>query len=105
MIAAWIGTILGIWIGTILGMLCWAVPRNRLCEAMKNAGTDKLLPPLVVASVLLLYQDLGTAMFSQPVYRYFHMTEPLRLVIAGFGAVFVLAALSSVCKWESRHSE
>ncbi len=98
----WITSILVIiaWVGTILGMLCWIVPRARLCGVVKSTGANKLLPPIIVASALLLYQDLATAMFSQPVYRYFHMTEPLRLVIAGFGAIFIMVALSYV--WQAR---
>lgn len=97
----WITSVLvgAAWIGVILGALCWTMPSIRLCGAIKITNATKLFPPLIVASALLLYQDLATAMFSQPVYRYFHMTEPLRLVIAGFGIVFIIAALSSV--WRS----
>jgi hypothetical protein len=88
------------WIGAFSGALCWVVPRKRFCRVLSNNGVDKLMAPIIAASALLLYDDLATAMFSQPLYRYFHMTEPLRLVIAGFGVVFVINALSSF--WQTR---
>jgi hypothetical protein len=78
------------WIGALLGALCWAIPRTRFCRAVVHAGVDKLMAPIVAASALLLYEDLATSMFSQATYRYFHITEPYRLVIAGFGIAFVM---------------
>jgi hypothetical protein len=83
------------WIGAVLGMLCLVFPRKKFCQAPTRAGFPKLAAPVIAASGLLVYQDLATAMFSQPVYRYFHMTEPLRLVIVGFGVAVVTGALSS----------
>jgi hypothetical protein len=84
------------WVGAVLGVLCWAIPNTGLCRHVRNSGIGALTAPIIAASALLLYEDLATAMFSQPVYRYFHMTEPLRLVIAGFGVAVVTRALSSV---------
>jgi hypothetical protein len=78
------------WIGAFLGALCWAIPRTRFCRAMMHAGADKLMAPIVAVSALLLYEDLAASMFSQATYRYFHITEPYRLVIAGFGIAFVM---------------
>ena len=94
------GLIVTAWIGAFLGALCWAVPRSADCRALLRAGVDKLMAPVIAASALLLYQDLATAMFSQPNHRYFHMTEPLRLVIAGFGIAFLMGVLSTV--WPTR---
>jgi hypothetical protein len=85
------------WIGAMLGALCWLIPRSPFCgRIMKAAGLEKLMAPIIAVSALVLYEDLATAMFSQPVYRYFHLTEPLRLVIAGFGVALVVGVLSSV---------
>ncbi len=86
------------WIGAVLGALSWVIPRARFCKTVKIAGIDKMMAPVIAASALMLYEDLATAMFSQPLYRYFHMTEPLRLVIVGFGAVFIVGALQSHCR-------
>lgn len=77
------------WIGAVFGALCWIVPGTALCRTLTEAGIGKLMPPLIAASAMLLYEDLATAMFSQPVYRYFHMTEPLRLVIGGYGILML----------------
>jgi hypothetical protein len=101
----WITSVLIViaWIGAFLSALCWVMPRTRFCRVVKGTGVDRVMPPVIAASALLLYEDLATAMFSQPVYRYFHITEPLRLVIAGFGIVFVTGALSSV--WRRRIAE
>jgi hypothetical protein len=88
------------WIGAFLGALCWVIPRTRFCRGLTSAGVSKLTPLIIGASALLLYEDLATSMFSQPQYRYFHMTEPLRLVIAGFGVAFAMGMLSSV--WPTR---
>jgi len=98
----WITSLLigAAWTGAFSGALCWAVPRTTDCRALVRAGVNKLMAPVIAASALLLYQDLATAMFSQPNHRYFHMTEPLRLVIAGFGVAFVMGVLSSV--WPTR---
>ena len=76
--------------GAFLGVLCWAIPRTTFCRAIINAGVDKLLAPIVAVSALLLYEDLATSMFSQATYRYFHITEPYRLVLVGFGIAFVM---------------
>jgi hypothetical protein len=94
------GLIVTAWIGAFLGALCWVASRTKFCRVLMSAGINKLLAPIIAASALLLYEDLATSMFSQPVYRYFHLTEPLRLVIAGFGLVFVMRVLSSV--WPTR---
>jgi hypothetical protein len=84
------------WIGAFFGLLCWAFPRWRICGPLMTTGGDKLMAPVIAASALLLYEDLATSMFSQPVYRYFHMTEPWRLVIAGYGLAYVTRVLSRV---------
>src|SRR5262249_33781117 len=76
------------WFVAILGPLCWLIPRARPCPGLAYTGLDKLIAPIVAASALLLYQDMAIAMFVQPMYRYFHLTEPLRLVIGGFGLAF-----------------
>ncbi len=88
------------WIAVISSLLCWAFPRTADCRALMSTGVDKLMAPIIAASTLLLYANLSTAMFSQPNYRYFHITEPLRLVIAGFGVMFVIGVLSTV--WPKR---
>jgi hypothetical protein len=98
----WITSVLigAAWIGALAGALCWAAPRSSDCRALMRTDVNKLMAPIIAASALLLYQDLATAMFSQPNHRYFHMTEPLRLVIAGFGVAFAMGMLSSV--WPTR---
>lgn len=87
--------IIAAWIGVLVAGLCWAAPRSADCQALKHTGIDKLVAPVVAASALLLYEDLATAMFSQPNHRYFHMTEPLRFIIVGFGIAFLMALLST----------
>jgi hypothetical protein len=98
----WITSVLvgAAWIGALAGALCWTAPRSSDCRTLMRTGVNKLMAPIIAASALLLYQDLATAMFSQPNHRYFHMTEPLRLVIAGFGVTFAMGMLSSV--WPTR---
>jgi hypothetical protein len=98
----WITSLLIVtaWIGAFAGALCWTAPRSSDCRTLMRTGVNKLMAPIIAASALLLYQDLATAMFSQPNHRYFHMTEPLRLVIAGFGVTFAMGMLSSV--WPMR---
>ena len=88
------------WIGAFAGALCWIIPQTGLCQGLKRTGVDTLMGPLITASAFLLYEDLATALFSQPVYRYFHMTEPLRLVIGGFGLAFAMGMLSFV--WRTK---
>ncbi len=85
------------WMGAAFGVLCWAFPRP-YCTALMQSGLNKLMAPIIAASVLVIYEDLATSMFSQPVYRYFHLTEPLRLVIAGFGVILLMRVLSLVWK-------
>lgn len=36
---------------------------------------------------MIVYEDLLTSLFCQPVYRYFHLTEPLRMVVVGFSLI------------------
>ena len=98
----WITSVLIIiaWIGAFLGALCWAVPRTRFFRTLMNAGVDKLMAPVIAVSALVLYENLVTSMFAEPSYRYFHNTELLRLVIAGFGVAFITGVLSSV--WPTR---
>ena len=55
------------WIGAMLGALCWLIPRRRLLRAHHEAAGLELMAPIVAVSALLLYEDLATAMFSQPV--------------------------------------
>ena len=57
-------------------------------------GIDKLTGPILVVSAWVLYEDLLTSLFCQPVYRYFHMTEPVRLVIVGFGVAVAASFVS-----------
>jgi hypothetical protein len=83
------------WIGALLGVLCWVLPRTSVCRTLTNAGINKLTAPIIGVSALLLYEDLATSMFSLTNYRYFHMTEPYRLVIAGFG-VAVVARIAAI---------
>lgn len=87
--------IVAAWVGVLLGALCWVIPRTRFCRAVTATGVKRLIAPILAASALVLYEDLATSVFCQPVWRYFHLTEPLRLVIAGFGAIFVADLLSS----------
>jgi hypothetical protein len=65
-----------------------------------SAGIGKLTPPIIATSALVLYEGLVTSMFAEPSYRYFHNTELVRLVIVGFGIVFVSRLLAFV--WPRR---
>ncbi len=87
------------WIGALLGLLCALFPRTRMCRVMTGTGALKITAPVIAATALLIYEDLATALFSQPVYRYFHMTEPWRLVIGGFGMVFAAKMVPYVQPW------
>jgi hypothetical protein len=84
------------WIANLLGAVCWLFPRTGFCRVLISAHIDKLVGPIVAVSALLLYEDLATAMFSQPYYRYFHITEPWRLVIAGLGVAILQGTLSTI---------
>lgn len=88
------------WICAFCGVFCWGFPRLRLCHSLKAAECEKLMAPVIAASALLVYEDLATSLFSQPVYRYFHMTEPWRLVVAGYGLVYMLRLTTPL--WQSR---
>jgi hypothetical protein len=91
------------WIGALLGLTCWVLPRIALCGTLTRAGVDKLTGPILASSALLLYEDLATAMFSQPHYRYFHITEPWRLVVGGFGLAFATGIGNHIwrTRWEA----
>lgn len=82
------------WLGACLGVLSRVFSHAKFFQKMKNISMKSLIGPIIVASALVVYEDLLTSLFCQPLYRYFHMTEPLRLVIVGFGVVFVTGMLS-----------
>jgi hypothetical protein len=84
------------WIGAFLGVVCWIIPDTKLGRVLTRSGVNKLIGPIFAVSALLLYEDLATSMFSQPHYRYFHITEPWRLVVGGYGIAFVIGLLSAV---------
>lgn len=94
------GLIIVAWVGVLLGALCWAIPGMRFCRALASIGINQLAAPIIAVSALLLYEDLATAMFSQPHHRYFHITEPWRLVVAGFGLILITRLVSSF--WQTR---
>lgn len=83
------------WIGAGLGIISLIFPHKKFFQAIKNMGIDKMTGPILVVSAWVLYEDLLTSLFCQPVYRYFHMTEPVRMIIAGFG-VAVAASIASL---------
>ena len=82
------------WFGAGLGLLSRVFPNKKFFLAIKNMGIDKLTGPILVVSAWVFYEDLLTSLFCQPVYRYFHMTEPVRLVIVGFGVAVVASFIS-----------
>jgi len=82
------------WLGACLGLLSQIFSNRKFFQVIKEIGINKLTAPIVIVSAWVLYEDLLTSLFCQPVYRYFHMTEPLRLVIVGLG-VAVVGSLSS----------
>lgn len=87
------------WLGAIAHAVRWLFPRMKFGQIVERTGTAYLMGPVAAASALLLYEDLATAMFSQPVHRYFHLTEPLRVVIAGFGVAYIVSVLPYLPRW------
>lgn len=87
MILAWFGAVLGLFAKT---------STHAFFQKAKQVGVDNLVVPVVVASALVVYEDLLTSLFCQPVYRYFHLTEPLRFVVIGFGMVFTINLMSKI---------
>jgi hypothetical protein len=86
--------ILAAWLAAGLGLLSRFFSHTKFFQPFKKMGIDKLAAPIIAVSALVIYEDLLTSLFCQPVYRYFHMTEPLRLVIVGFGVIFLTTLLS-----------
>ena len=89
------------WLAACLGVLSHVFSHRKFFQRIKNIGTDRLIAPIIAASALVVYEGLVTSVFCQPVYRYFHLTEPLRLVVAGFGAVFLTYLISSWFVWKN----
>lgn len=93
-----------VWITSLLiifAWICaamWAVSKMfspvKLSELLNKLNIEVLIAPIIVASALVVYESLLTSVFCQPMYRYFHLTEPLRLIIAGCGAVLMLRTVS-----------
>ena len=82
------------WVGGLAGLLSLLFPRTRFGRAMAGSGVTKLTPPIVATTALLLYEVAVTSLFAEPSHRYFHNTEPVRMIIAGLGVAFVIHALS-----------
>lgn len=55
----------------------------------KEINSDNLIFIALIPTSILLYENIVTAFFCQPSFRYFHMTEIPRLIIAGFGLIFL----------------
>jgi hypothetical protein len=91
------------WICALGGLVCWAFPGSSVCRTVKTSGANKLTAPIIAVSALMLYEDLITSVFGEPLYRYFHMTELYRLVIAGYGIAFVGAMLPLL--WQTKSLE
>jgi len=83
------------WLGAIASLLARVFSPTNFFQIMKNTGLAKLTGPIIVVSAWVLYEDLLTSLFCQPLYRYFHMTEPVRFIIVGFG-VATIACLGSL---------
>lgn len=81
--------ILAAWIAALLGVLSQVFTKNKFLTRLREMGLVTLTGPIIIVSALVVYEDLLTSMFCQPVYRYFHLTEPLRLVVVGLGAAFL----------------
>lgn len=82
------------WLAAGLGLFSRAFSNTTFFRRLKSIGIDKLTGPIIVVSALVVYEDVLTSVFCQPLYRYFHMTEPLRIVIAGFGVAFIASIVS-----------
>lgn len=94
MIAAW-AAVLVHWIAR----LGWR-PAVRLSDAL---STSELHGPIVGISVFFLYNALVTCAFAEPDYRYHHLILPVRVVLAGFGAIVGWRAIrSAMALWRSQ---
>ena len=98
----WITAVLIIvaWLGASLGLISRVFSQIKFSQVLNKMNIDMLMAPIIVASALVVYEDLLTSLFCQPVYRYFHLTEPLRLVIAGCGAAILVRMVSL---WKTRN--
>lgn len=83
------------WLAGLLGLLARFFPNKKFFQYLKKIGIDQLTPAIIAASALVVYEALMTSLFCQPVYRYFHLIEPLRLIVAGFGLAFIVSMLAS----------
>lgn len=88
-----------VWSAAFLIGAAYIFSREKLLQAMNQLEFGSIIAPLIIASALLLYEDLLTSVFCQPVYRYFHLTEPLRLVVAGLGVYVTMKMISRWTAW------
>lgn len=51
---------------------------------------------IVIVSVVLIYENTMTALFSQPHFRYFHITESWRFIIVGLTVSLYIELFSSI---------
>lgn len=82
------------WFAVCFNVLARFMPHKKFLQVVRQIGTDKLMIPTILASALFVYESLLTSLFCQPVYRYFHLTEPLRLVVTGCGILFATSLLA-----------
>lgn len=69
------------------------VPSFGITRRLAVLGGPDLVAPIICVSVLLMYNALATAVFAEPDYRYHHMIVPIKVVLAGFGAIAVARLL------------
>jgi hypothetical protein len=81
------------WVGALFRLLCLLLARTRPCQIFASPAIEGIVASVIAASMFLLYNDLTAALFAEPDYRYFHFTELLRIIIAGFAVAFVLLVL------------
>lgn len=84
------------WALVAVRLLLLALPKGRLNRAFATPATNATVACTIAASMFLFYNALVTAAFVDPDYRYFHFTEPLRIVIAGCAIGLVVQMLGSL---------
>lgn len=66
---------------------------SKLSSFFESAFVSNASISIIIASELILYENAMTSWFSQPHFRYFHLTEPWRAIVIGFSISIFLFSL------------
>lgn len=64
--------------------------RAKIGRFFENTFVSNSSLSIIIASELILYENAMTSWFSQPHFRYFHLSEPWRAIVIGFSIALLL---------------